>query len=125
MLEYADVIWDSLPNLMAEKIENIQKEAARIVTGESKLVSCDLLYKDTCWEILSERREKHKIIQFHKMVHDKTPRFLSQMVPRRHFEITNIRTRQSDNISGIRTKSHYKNSSYYYSLVERYSIQHK
>ena len=35
-LEYADVIsnWDHIPECLSQKIENIQIEAARILTGE-------------------------------------------------------------------------------------------
>ena len=43
-LEYADVIWDHIPEYLSQKIENIQIEAAGIVTGGNRLASKNLLY---------------------------------------------------------------------------------
>ena len=42
-------------------LDRIQDEAARIVTGATKLVSLMLLHNDVCWDLLQER--KHKLIQ--------------------------------------------------------------
>jgi hypothetical protein len=41
------------------KIENVQSEAARIVTGGTKLTSIQKLCEETGWEKLLERRENH------------------------------------------------------------------
>jgi hypothetical protein len=40
------------------KIENVQLEASRIVTGGTRLVSLNNLYMETGWEKLKDRREK-------------------------------------------------------------------
>jgi hypothetical protein len=47
---------------LINKIENVQSEAARIVTGGTKLTSIQKLYEETGWEKLLERREEHKLI---------------------------------------------------------------
>ena len=57
MLEYADIIWNNIPEYLGDKLERIQIEAARIVTGATKLCSKQNLYYDTGWETLSERRK--------------------------------------------------------------------
>ena len=44
VLEYADVVWDNCTQYEANELEKIQIEAARIVTGSTKLVSIDALY---------------------------------------------------------------------------------
>ena len=44
LLEYADVIWDNNTHLLIDKIEKVQTEAARIVTGGTRLVSLERLY---------------------------------------------------------------------------------
>jgi hypothetical protein len=36
LLEYADTIWDNIPEYLRDKLESIQIEAARIVTGATK-----------------------------------------------------------------------------------------
>ena len=45
-------------------LDRIQDEAAIIVTGATKLVSLMVLHNDVCWDLLQERRQKHKLIQF-------------------------------------------------------------
>jgi hypothetical protein len=56
-------------------IENVQLEASRIVTGDTRLVSLNnlLVYMETGWEKLKDRREKHKFVQFYKMTEYKIP----------------------------------------------------
>ena len=68
ILEYGDVIWDSNIQYLADKIEHVQIEAMRIVTGGTKLTSINKLYDETGWEKLADRRTNHKLVLFHKMV---------------------------------------------------------
>ena len=67
LLEYADVVWDNCTQYEVDELEKIQIEAARIVTGATKLVSTDSLYTETGWETLSSRRLNHKLLLFFKM----------------------------------------------------------
>jgi hypothetical protein len=39
------------------KLENIQLDAARIVTGGTRLTSHDSLYEETKWEKLKDRKK--------------------------------------------------------------------
>ena len=52
ILDYADIIWDNIPEYLVKKIESIHLEAARIVTGGNRLEPRYLLYKETGWEQL-------------------------------------------------------------------------
>ena len=57
LFEYTDIIWDNIPDYLSDKLENMQLEAARIVTGGTKLASIIKLmklYNETGWELLSE-----------------------------------------------------------------------
>ena len=58
-LEYASIVWDNCTQYEINAIERIQMEAARIVTGASRLVSLLLLSKETGWESLQDRQYKH------------------------------------------------------------------
>jgi hypothetical protein len=49
-LEYGDVAWDTQTLYLINKIENVQSEAARIVTGDTQLTSIQKLYEETGWE---------------------------------------------------------------------------
>ena len=63
ILEYADILWDNCSMHEKEDLDRIQDEAARIVTGATKLVSLMLLHNDVFWDLLQERRQQHKLIQ--------------------------------------------------------------
>ena len=50
LLEYADIIWDNRSQQECnEEAEKIQLEAGRIVTGSTKLVEINKLYKELGW----------------------------------------------------------------------------
>ena len=47
ILEYGHVVWDICAQYEKQKIEKkVQTEAARLVTGTTKLISLNLLYSD-------------------------------------------------------------------------------
>ena len=81
LLEYGDVIWNNCAQYEANELEKIQYEAARIVSGATKLVSINALLKETGWEPLSSRRRKHKLVLFYKMVNGLCPDYLHSLVP--------------------------------------------
>ena len=56
VLEYSDSVWDNCSQEQKLSIESIQTEAARIVTGATKLCNINSLYNDLKWEHLSSRR---------------------------------------------------------------------
>ena len=105
ILEYADVVWDNQNQALINKLENVQYEAARIVTGGTRLTSLNKLTEETRWETLADRRKNHKLILFHKMLNNKTPEYLSNLVPnivgRRH----DYNTRQTQNIQNVFTRT--------------------
>ena len=47
LLEYADIVWDNCNQADACELEKIQYEAARIVTGATKLASIANILSDT------------------------------------------------------------------------------
>ena len=52
LLEYSGIVWDNCTLYEVNELEKIQNEAARIVTGATKLVSIDCLNHETGWELL-------------------------------------------------------------------------
>ncbi len=56
-MEYASEVWDNCGQTNCNRLEKIQIEAARIVTGLSIYASFYAIYKETGWETLSTRRE--------------------------------------------------------------------
>jgi hypothetical protein len=58
------------------KIEQIQHEAARIVTGLPKFASIESLYVETGWEPLHSRRHSRKLNLFYKIRNNDSPLYL-------------------------------------------------
>ena len=106
LIEYADVVWDNCPRFLKDQLDKIQMEAARIVTGCSKLVSLLDLTRESGWESLSERRRKHKLLLYFKMVNGLCPSTLSALVPQSIGSISSHSLRGSRNhrISPCRTE---------------------
>jgi hypothetical protein len=103
--KYADVVWDNKILFLITKLENVQIEAARIVTGGTRLVSINSLYKETGWETPQARREHHKYIYFHKMVNGLVPSYFSAIVPCNFENIHDYNTRQAVSIPPVRTRT--------------------
>ena len=111
VMEYADIVWDNIPDYLNQSLENLNLEAARIVTGGTKLSSRQLLYEETGWETLKSRRTKHKLTKFHEMVHKEAPEYLCSLVPPTLSETHQYNTRRTNNIANINTRtSFYMNS---------------
>ena len=62
------------------KLEEVQFEAARLVTGLPLFTSKQYLYMGTGWEKLSDRRERRKLTLFHKIFHNNTPEYLTEIL---------------------------------------------
>ena len=56
LFEYACEVWDNCGIGYSDKLEKLQLDAARIVTGLPIFTKSEYLYAETGWEILSERR---------------------------------------------------------------------
>ena len=73
----------------ANRLEQIQMNAARIVTGLPVFASLRSLYFETGWEILSDRRRVRKLTLMYKIVNNDAPSCLLDLLPNRENE-TNI-----------------------------------
>ena len=105
ILKYADVIWDSQNQSLINKLENVQLDAVRIVTGGTKLTGLNRLYEETKWEKLSNRRQNHKLILFHKLKNNRTPQYLLDLIPNSIGSRHNHTTRQVNNMLEINTRT--------------------
>ena len=76
ILEYGDVVWDNFSQGLKDQLDKVRNEAARIVTGCTKLVAIRDLYQESGWETLSERKRKHKLIFCYKMFSGLSPKYL-------------------------------------------------
>jgi hypothetical protein len=75
LLEYACELWDECCSRNADKLNQLQLEAARIITGLPKGASKESLYFETGWETLSCRRRRRKLTLFHKIHNNIAPEY--------------------------------------------------
>lgn len=122
ILEYADTVWDNIPDYLKEKLEGINVEAARIVTGATKLCSKDKLYEDTGWQSLGDRRRIHKLIKFHDIVHGRTPDYLNTIIPPQLRQVHQYNTRGGDNIQAVRCRTSYYQNSFLPSTINEWNL---
>ena len=81
ILEYADIAWDGCSNDATDRLEKIQTEAARLVTGLTRSSNLNALYNEVGWCRLSQRRKERKLITFYKIVHGLAPSYLTDLLP--------------------------------------------
>ena len=96
IIEYADVIYDNCPKYLADNLEGVQMEAARICTGGMRQTSSEKLLLELDWEHLFKRRKWHKLIYMFKIVHGLSPLYLSKIC--QPTAIPRYATRSANNI---------------------------
>ena len=82
-LEYGDCLFDGTFDGDLDKLEGVQVEAMRIVTGATARSSTEALYMDTKWPTLEERRKEHSLTMMHKIVNGTAPAYLCSLLPPR------------------------------------------
>ena len=105
VLEYGGPIWDNCNKEEKSKLESVQTEAMRIVTGATKLCSIEKLYKDTGLETLQTRHNKQKLQIFYKMGNRIGPNYLNNLVPPLVQDNSRYSLRNARNVSTIRSQS--------------------
>ena len=81
ILEYADVVWDGCSTDNTDRLERIQLEAARIVTGLTRSTHLERLYNEVGWFPLSQHRKERKLITSYKIIHGLAPSYLTDLLP--------------------------------------------
>lgn len=80
VMEYGSIIWDGCTKAQSDLLENLQLYAARIVTGLRRGTSHSILYKETGWKPLSERRKDAKLIYFYKILNNEAPTYITEIL---------------------------------------------
>ena len=81
LLEYASEVWDGCNETDAKRLEQIQLNAARIVTGLPIFASLNSLYFESGWEALAQRRETKKLSLMYKIINGETPTYWRDLLP--------------------------------------------
>ena len=99
VLEYASIVWDGCAAHNSDILDKIQNEAARIVTGLTRSVSLNKLYKECGWLSLAERRRQQKLSFMFKAHSDLLPTYISDLMPPLVRNISNYPLRNMNNYS--------------------------
>ncbi|MCG8097314.1 MAG: hypothetical protein JAZ17_27465 [Candidatus Thiodiazotropha endolucinida] len=81
IIEYSCVVWDGCTIEDINSLQKIQNEAARIVTGLTRSVSLDNLYRECGWVSLLERRRQQKLVLMYKSINGLVPAYISDIIP--------------------------------------------
>ena len=80
LLEYGDILFDSCTNELSDKLESVQLEAARLVTGAKRYTSHQALYNELGWVTLEKRRKMHKLQKMYCIYKEACPTYLSGII---------------------------------------------
>ena len=97
LFEYASEVWDGCNDADANRLEQSQLNAARIVTGLPVFASLNSLYHETGWETLSKRRTNKKLSLLYKIINNEAPEYLCNLHPNRVGEQTHHNLRINQN----------------------------
>jgi hypothetical protein len=98
------------------------------MTGATKLTSIRIFLQECGWETLEERKNKHKILLFHKMVNKTVPKYLSNLVPSSFGQTHQYSTRNNYNLVHVHSRTAYCNNSFFTfnrSTLERTSSEYQ
>ena len=92
-------MWNGCGVELTDKLENLQFETARIVTGLPAYASRDSLYFETGWEQLIDRRNRRCICLIYNIVNNSVPSYLTDILPPRISENTSHPLRNSEDFT--------------------------
>ena len=116
------ILFGTIALLDKKKIlDAVHVEAARIVTGASKLCSIDKLFIELGWEPLQTRRNKHKLVTFYKIMHGLAPNYLLDLLPPIVGQTNNYALRNADHIQSFRSKTNLFSDSFFPSTIKAWN----
>ena len=85
LLEYADVVWDNLPQALIDSIEQIQYQALLVVSGTMHGTSSAKLRELYGLPALETRRKLHRMCLLFKMINNlEVPVYLKNLIDQNH-----------------------------------------
>ena len=97
LLEYASEVWGGCNQAESSRLEQVQLNTARIVTGLPIFASLNSLYYETGWDTLAERQKYKKLNLMYKIVNNKSPSYLSDLLHNTVDQAANYNLRNSEN----------------------------
>ena len=121
LIEYSNSVWDNCSTESKNQLESIHIEAARVITGATKLCSIEKLFADLGWESLQKRRNKHQLVIFYKILHGIAPTYLLDIVPPLIQDTTTYNLRNAGNVQNYRVHANLFSNSFFPSTVRAWN----
>ena len=121
LLEYCDSVWDNASTEAKRQLDAVHIEAARTITGATKLCSIDKLFADLGWESLQSRRNKHKLVIFYKIMNGLAPSYLSDLVPPLIQDTTHYNLRNSSDTQTLHANTNLYFNSFFPSTIRAWN----
>ena len=99
ILEYASVVWDGCSEQDSVTLQKVQNEAARLVTGLTRSVSLENLFKECGWATLSQRRQQHKLSFMFNVNTGMVSPYIQDLIPPLVSEVSDYPLRNTRNIT--------------------------
>ena len=97
LIEYASEVWDGCSQTDSDRLEQVQLNAARIVTGLPVFASLNSLYHESGWETLSHRRNNKTLSLTYKIINNEALEYLTNLLLNRVGKQTNYHLRNNQN----------------------------
>ena len=114
------MIYDQTCNLSSfhEKLESVKYNACLAITGAIRWTSSEKLYQGLGLESLKSRRRFIKLCHFYKILNEKSPSYLFDLIP----NLNKVReSRLSNNIPAIHTRQNYVKNSFFASTISEWN----
>ena len=113
ILEYADCVWDDIPDYQTKRLEKININAIRCITGLNVSAHKSDLYKESGLQPLKTRRKFHRLTLMYKIINRQAPDYLADLLPPRVGERNPYPVRDDSLFTNYRARTEQFRNSYY------------
>ena len=122
-LDYGDILYSGTYDSDLNKLDKIQVEAMKIVTGATARSNIQLLFEETDWPSLASRRRTHVLCLFYKIVNNLAPSLLidtfnSLTIPERPYQL------RGNNITVPHTRTESYRRSFFPEAIRQWNLLH-
>ena len=125
IMEYGSIVFDNMPQHLANMLESVQIQAAHICSGSLRGTSGRIVIQETGWPELKQCRYLQKLMMFYKIINNTAPPYLReifdqvvQLVPCRNL-------RSQEHYMPIKCSTNRYANSFFPSCVKEWNLLNK
>ena len=97
VMEYGNVVWGGSYDCDIQKLEKINIDERRLLTGAPANSNIAMLYEETSFNSVKERIQISTLNMFYKIINSLAPAYLSALIPNRNINVP-YNLRNSENV---------------------------